>query len=120
MKEEEYLIQTAGRSNAFRVPDGYFDTLTQRVMEQLPAEEPKAKVIRPVFTARLKAMVAAAACVAAVVFGGVLLFNNTEHHDQLSAMAHSETVEESDYYFDEAADYAMMDNHDIYACLMSE
>ena len=133
MKEEDFLMEKVGRRESFRVPDGYFDSLAARVMEKLPeqehttveieatsGEEHRAKVVRPVFGRRLRAMLAAAACVAAIVFGATLFFNDSEQHDQMSAIALNGPSDDGYTYLDEAADYAMMDNQDIYACLMSE
>ena len=34
--EEKYIREKAGRENPFRVPEGYFEQLTERVMSQLP------------------------------------------------------------------------------------
>ena len=132
MREEDFLMEKVGRHESFRVPDGYFDNLAARVMEQLPeqehtavtesmsSQEPRAKVVRPVFGRRLRTMFAAAACLAAIVFGATLFFNDKEQQDPMSAVAFNGPSDDSYTYMDEAADYAMMDNQDIYACLMSE
>ena len=36
MKEEDLLIHKVGKSNPFTVPEGYFEDLTNRVMDNLP------------------------------------------------------------------------------------
>ncbi|MBO7418565.1 MAG: hypothetical protein J6U14_06475 [Bacteroidaceae bacterium] len=36
MKEEELLLRKVGKSNPFTVPEGYFEGLTNRVMDSLP------------------------------------------------------------------------------------
>ena len=36
MKEEDMLLSKVGRSNPFTVPEGYFEGLTNQVMERLP------------------------------------------------------------------------------------
>lgn len=41
MNEEERLRQQYGKKNPFKVPDGYFERLTDTVMSRLPETEPK-------------------------------------------------------------------------------
>jgi len=36
MKEEKELLTRIGRQEPFTVPDGYFESLTERVMQRLP------------------------------------------------------------------------------------
>ena len=40
MNEETYLKENVGTRNPFQVPDGYFEQLTQQVMQQLPERQP--------------------------------------------------------------------------------
>lgn len=40
MKEEKALIEKIGKRNSFKVPDGYFENLTEKVMEVLPEKQP--------------------------------------------------------------------------------
>jgi hypothetical protein len=43
MKEEKLLLEKMGRHEPFTVPDGYFDSLTERVMSRLPEKEAPAE-----------------------------------------------------------------------------
>ena len=121
MNEEQYLIEKAGKQNPFRVPEDYFGTLASQVMSRIDAEgnkpmdlpfkAKKAKVVwlRPVLYA------AASVC---ALFISVAAY---QHFTNQSSDVPTEQV--AVYYedsFDEAADYAMIDNQDIYACLMGE
>lgn len=126
MMEEKYLIEKVGKENPFRVPEGYFDTLSSQIMAKVEAEgvaprdikagkEKRAKVLwlRPVLYA------AASVC---VLFISVLAYQS---HSDDGVAAPTQTVVANnqmlmDDYFDEAADYVMLDNQDIYACLSSE
>ena len=121
MYEEDYLNSKLGKNNPFTVPEGYFEQLTAQVMEKLP-EKPVAKkaVIK-----RLRPWLYAAACVCIGVFIAGIAFNNNndEVRKQMQmATAEQEYVESyySDSYIDEEADYAMVDNQDIYAYLLAE
>jgi hypothetical protein len=126
MMEEKYLIEKVGKENPFRVPEGYFDTLSSQIMAKVEAEgvaprdikagkEKRAKVLwlRPVLYA------AASVC---ALFISVLAYQS---HSDDGVAAPTQTVVANnqmlmDDYFDEAADYVMLDNQDIYACLSSE
>ena len=122
MNEEQYLIEKAGRENPFRVPEGYFDTLTSQVMSRIDAEgkhpqeiyeKPvKAKLVwlRPVLYA------AASVCALFISVTAYQHFNSPTPAD----VPTQQVAVYSDEYFEAAADYAMIDNQEIYACLMSE
>lgn len=45
MKQEDKLLQHYGRDTGFKVPDGYFDSLSRNIAERLPEypERPKPK-----------------------------------------------------------------------------
>ena len=53
MEEEKYISDKLGRRNPFAVPEGYFEQLTAKVMEQIPDRRPKARRVwmRPVWWA---------------------------------------------------------------------
>ncbi len=107
MNEEKYLEERLAKRNPFRVPEGYFESFADRVMEQLPPQQQKAKrmVLRP--------WMYAAACLVVAVFFVAAYFSriDTPTNSEMPQMAVTDT------YMDEAADYVMIDNTDIYACL---
>lgn len=108
--EELYLREKVGQGNPFKVPEGYFEQLTSQVMNQLP--EKKAKVV----SMRIRRWLYAAACIAAIaVLGLTFMFDNRVAAEQQPLTASVSAVESD--YMDEAADYAMIDNAEIYACL---
>ena len=94
------------------VPEDYFDTFADQLMASLPERQPRAKQVW------LRPLRYAAAVVCVFVLGVVswlTLSPETQQPIQASAVQIS-----SDVAFDEAADYAMLDNYDIYACLSDE
>ena len=105
--EEKYIREKVGQKNPFTVPEGYFDQLTSQVMSQLPERRQKSRVVQ------LRKWFYAAACVAALVVTAV-----TFHFHEVDAPQQQMAVSES--YIDEAADYAMLDNMDIYQLLVEE
>ena len=99
--EEKHLKEIVGQRNAFRVPDGYFEQLTAEVMQRLP-EQQKAR------TTMLRPWLYAAACTVAAVLMGVTYYWHQDSADDMMADGN---------YYEEVAEYAMIDNIDIYACL---
>ena len=115
MEEEKYISDKFGRRNPFTVPDGYFEQLTARVMEQLPERRQKARRVwmRPVWWA------AAAVCALFVSTAAWLVIPNESQQAQGQVAEVIQQSQPDDAFFDEAADYMMLDNQDIYACLAS-
>ena len=121
--EEKEMQERFGKENPFRVPEGYFDQLTDRVMAQLPEREQKAEQIslsdrQP--KSRLVALrpwLYAAACTIAVVVMGVTFLSHESAEEQPLASTSTSTTNTESQYIDDAADYVMLDNAEIYACL---
>ena len=118
MNEEMYIQEKVGKRNPFRVPEGYFDNLTAQVMQNLP-EQPKRRAksvfMRPVFYA------AASVC-ALLVAGAAWMWHPAAEVTstapvQAKAVSQPQQQDATEEYMDEAADYMMLDNHEIYAYL---
>ena len=124
MKEELYLIEKVGKQNPFKVPEGYFDTLTSQIMAKVDAEgaalEKPAKV-KTAKTVWLRPLLYAAACGVCLIVS-VASYMSYEDKSDVAPAEKIAAVQQTfdDYSFDEAADYVMMDNQDIYACLVSD
>lgn len=121
MNEEDYLNSKMGKRNPFTVPEGYFEQLTSQVMQKLP----ETKAEKPALIKRLRPWLYAAACVCVGVFIAAVAFNNNneEVRKQMRiATADQKSVESyySDSYYEDEANYAMVDNQDIYAYLLAE
>ena len=118
MNEEMYIQEKVGKRNPFRVPEVYFDNLTAQVMQNLP-EQPKRRAksvfMRPVFYA------AASVC-ALLVAGAAWMWRpaadgTSTDTVQAQAVVQPQQQDASCEYMDEAVDYMMLDNHEIYAYL---
>lgn len=125
MKEEKILMEKFGKVNHFTVPEGYFDSFADQLMEQLP--EPEARVIEMRAESWWHRMqwhkVAAAAVVALLVgSGSMFYFSHSDNHSQMTAKAErvAQPVNSYESNFDQVADYVMVDNQDIYASLVAE
>ena len=109
-----------GKRNPFTVPEGYFEQLTAQVMEKLPEKKPARKAV----VKQLRPWLYAAACLCVAVFTAAVFFNNktdnTKELGQMASMEQENIYYYSDNYIDEEADYAMVDNQEIYACLLAD
>lgn len=109
--EQQFMESKLTRNNPFRVPEGYFDTLTAEVMSRVPQAKPRPKAVR-----WLRPVLSVAAAMIALVVVSVIALDMYNHHSQELAGNAADT----DCYFEEAADYMMIDNSDIYTCLAYE
>ena len=124
MNEQENIIRSKfGQENHFRVPEGYFDSLRTGLMQRV---EVKPKDIslwkRWRKTVSLwKPLSACAACAVGVIMATAIYFTEKDlQAENVTAENHTEQLSEHDKYIDTVADYAMMDNADIIACLNEE
>ena len=122
MPNENFQLPTS--RNPFTVPEGYFDTLTERIMRQIPEEEITLQKAVTVPLWRRYGFRAAAAVIGIIMgIGALALFNqNAIFTPQENATASIETVGSSQQTdaIDQVADYIMCDNHDLYAYLSGE
>lgn len=109
----------------FRVPDGYFDSLADRVMSRIPAQE--VRMVETKAPARRLGWqrYAAAAAVVAAIFGAGLYFGHqpaadTQLKAPVSTVASTSTTPVYDAEFDNVTDYIMCDDYDLYAYLANE
>ena len=122
--EEKYLRSRMGTENPFRVPEGYFDNFAERFMAQLPEQPVAGPVLKPstpTLYRRLRPLLYAAAFLLVAVLSVTVYLNRSASDEQEQlAVATTETQLPADNYFEEATEYAMLDNYDIYMCLASE
>ena len=125
MESEHQLQSVYGSKRPFSVPDDYFSRLPSRIMAQLPAEERKEKSAaeKPyrVLVRRLRPL-AAAAMTVGVVLTGFLAYSMEDSMTgtfSRSGTGKEQTVTSQDG-FDEAADYLMMDEDDMYAYMADD
>ena len=125
MTEEEYIKLKIGKRNPFSVPEGYFEQLEAEVMKKLPNERKNLTVEKQdkAFIIRLRPLLYVAACTF-IAFFGFSIYKNLDKHNNINQQEQivisQNSQEISDTYIDEAADYAMLDNEDIYASLLAD
>ena len=118
IKEEKYLVDRFGKKQPFSVPEGYFDQFASQFMEQLPEREEEAVVVRLDSHSRWSTIRrwSVAACLAVALAGvGMWAFQGESSKATSAADAGQFAASNYNTAIDQAADYAMMDNGDIYA-----
>ena len=130
MESTNHLQKEYGTQRPFTVPENYFSELSSRVMAQIPAEEQKETVVEVKprrATLRYLRPLAAAAMTIGVVLIGCLAYQEFDGaqgkhslvDSHLAQGAHEASASSEDD-FDQAADYFMIDESDMYAYLASE
>lgn len=111
------------KQNPFKVPAGYFDTLNTRIMENVARQASAEKSEKPVQAKNVRMHVlrwaAACACVLVIGVSAVLFTFKDTDTSEVPATA-QQSFFTSDDAFNQAADYTMLDNHDMYQMLAEE
>lgn len=110
MREEEILKRKYGNANPFKVPEGYFENLADRIMTAIPDDKQhkgvRFKLRRPLYLRPYAWISAAAAVVIGFLFVvGSPVFNGSD----------ADTYVSSDNGIDNMYECAMLDNDDVYA-----
>ncbi len=107
-----------GKCNPYTVPEGYFESLTQRVMDNVSAAEKDNIVsIRPKKNAHWKVW---ASGIAACIAGTLVCINlidskpNPAENTALSEQNQTETYTYDEQYQTAEMNYAMVDYNDVY------
>lgn len=128
MEVEHQLHSTYGNKRPFTVPDHYFSDLSSQIMAKIPVEEPvntpenteKTKKSHFVLIRRVRPLAIAAAMIGIVMIA-FWSFADYTSNQKSAADAPEKGVggalskATSSDSFDEAADYIMMDEDDMYA-----
>lgn len=100
----------------YRVPEGYFATLNDRIMQQIPDESNKKHLV--FITPRMR--YAVAACISGLIIcTGTLGYFMHNKDTQIAASNISEEII-IDQYTSDCMDYAMVDKDDYYKYLAND
>lgn len=111
-------INELKNTDVFKVPENYFDTITEKVMSKIPAEETKVISINQ---GKKSSMTwwrwsSVAACIAMVIVGTVFISKSYD--------SKSEEIAELSYYDEQSQEdmmeYSMLDTDDVYCYLSGE
>lgn len=116
----KFINDKFGKQQPFKVPEGYFENFAEQLMANLP-EQKNASVVEMKSSSikKLRPLAVAAASIAIAVSAITIYFHN--HESQPATIAHSQQMKSvNTSSFDQMADYAMMDNEDVYAALIDQ
>lgn len=106
------MTSSANGKNPFRVPEGYFDTLPQRVMERIREEGQAGQPKRRRKSRFFIRLTAAAVLTGFFSLAGLMIYEQS--HPLTSSQAPTALASAQEMEFaDELLDYAMLDNNDI-------
>lgn len=119
MKEDDEILKMQfGRRHPFKVPTGYFESLDSRIVEQLPKRQKQRFGIRLSLSRQYRRIAAVAAVACLAVCGSVIYMDKLDSravsHDNALSSANAAY---SDGTLDDIAEYAMMDNDDMYVLI---
>ena len=117
MKEENELRKKYGAPNPFSVPEGYFENLAGKVMEQLPEKEsqPQPEVT---MWERVRPWVYMAAMFCGLMLSVRMFVGEKETQSPAAGtMGDMEFSEVPDEYIDPIVDQTMMDDYTLYEYL---
>lgn len=116
---EEKIMRRCGKDMPFRTPEGYFDTLSDRIISNVAKhEESRNQTIKkPLFSWGGISLITVAACIAGIVFFIVpATTSNNDTQSSMTADIFEGTVYDEDYQ-KEVLNYAMIDESDVYSYL---
>ena len=111
------------KQNPFKVPEGYFDSLNTRIMENVARQASAQKSEKPAQAKNVHMHVLrwAAACACVLVIGvSAVLFTFKDTDTSEAPVTAQQSFFTSDDSFNQAADYTMLDNYDMYQMLAEE
>lgn len=102
-------------ADPFRIPEGYFDSFTARMMDRIPQPEVQKKPIRLSLWQSLRPYVSAAAVIAVVALGTKAMQNATpatgyDNNAKTVVATANDNASQDDLY-----SYLMLDDQSIYA-----
>ena len=119
MKEKRNLPRTDPQSG-FRLPDGYFDALTQRVMDRLPSDEASLSAASQSGSSSPKEATPAALQPEEITLWQLIRVASPSPQEKADRLAREESESEEMEYINNALDGAMMDDYSLYVYLADE
>ena len=124
--KEKMMPHTSERHSGFRVPDGYFESLTQQVMDRLPETETETAqastevitLTEPTLWQRVRPWLYLAAMFVGAAF--IIRLASPSAEEKAAALAHEEAESQEIEYIENALDAAMMDDYSLYMYLAED
>lgn len=119
-EEEKLILEKFGKETPFKVPNGFFDDFTKDLMAKLPErqEDASKKKRSAAIIRRISVIITSAAVFIGVCILAVSYLLQKPEQPVVAKQAkdnHIENINNTYNSIDEAAEYTMLDNEDIYA-----
>jgi len=119
-EEEKLILEKFGKETPFKVPNGFFDDFTKDLMAKLPErqEDASKKKRSAAIIRRISVIITSAAVFIGVCILAVSYLLQKPEQPVVAKQAkdnHVENINNTYNSIDEAAEYTMLDNEDIYA-----
>lgn len=109
MKSEDYNLNNIPKENPFRVPEGYMEGLTARIMKQIPKEEPQIEHPDVSLMDKIRPILYLAAMFAGLglFFKAIAYFDNNPNNEAIASdtlLVGTELPEETQFTLQETYD----------------
>ena len=115
MGKEENILRKVGTKNPFRVPDHYFEEVTQEIMSRLPEKEPMPTMAEPTLWERVKPWVYMAAMFCGIMLSVRLFVGRPAKDDFPITQAEAESLPEEEW--EGLIRRTLVDDYSIYELL---
>lgn len=120
MKKDITNIEEIKKPEVFKVPEDYFNNLTDRIMSNIPAEETNViSINKGKKTSVWMKWTSVAACATVALVGAIAYMNNHNSGFENGVNELVAITEEQEYQED-VIEYSMLDEHDVYSYLSGE
>lgn len=113
---EDNLQKRIGKENPFRVPEGYFESFTSKVMNNLPEKEKVEAPCKPTAWEKVRPLL----YMAAMFVGAMLIIRVASSHYTPGTDAADEEIDQEVEYIDMAMENSMMDDYSLYVYLTTD
>lgn len=116
MGKEENILRKVGTGNPFRVPDHYFESFTQELMNQLPEKEPMPSEPEITLWQRVKPWIYMTAMFCGIMLS-VRIFVGEPQKEEFPTISHADVENMPDEDWEIMIDHIMMDDYTLYQYL---
>lgn len=122
MKIDEYKVDGFSQQRPFKCPDHYFDDLQGRIMEKVSQYEVGQKRRKKMLYRKYAIFTAAASVIGFIVTGFFSLSDSRNNENHLltsqTAVHANQQYQEAEDDIDQALDYMMIDENDMYGYML--
>lgn len=111
--EEKRILRKIGTKNPFTVPEGYFDSFPQELMEKLPEKEPLLSVSEPTLWQRVKPWIYMTAMFCGIMLS-VRIFVGEPPKQEEFPITYIEAESLSDEEWEIISDGSMIEDYELY------